>query len=332
LPLDSNRKRFDETADEYIRHREATVSEGTVRLEKERLKPLERVIGNVKLKEISSRTIRTYQAARGAQVSNRTVNLEIKLLRGILKSEGQWNRLQEDYKRLSEAGESPGRALNPRRVARSVQDRGKQGRMVVPYQAAIVANDTGMRSVELRNLKLGDIDIDARKITIRRAKGNAGLFRAVILTNDALKAMLKLLDRARKLNALRPEHYLFPYKIRKGVGHDPARPMKGWRTAWRALTIAAGVPGFRFHDLRHTFITNHAEMCTPLAVVQAQAGYLSRRMTELYTHISNRALGGCGRALRAKEDGNPNGRQEETRSRAGRKRCETPSKLGVSRT
>ena len=77
---------------------------------------------------------------------------------------------------------------------------------------------------------------------------------------------------------------------REGAGYDPTRPMKGWRTAWRALTQAAGVPGFRFHDLRHTFITNHAEMGTPLSVVQAQAGHLSRRMTELYTHISQRAL------------------------------------------
>jgi len=67
--------------------------------------------------------------------------------------------------------------------------------------------------------------------------------------------------------------------------------MKGWRKAWRAVTKEAGVPGFRFHDLRHTFITNHAEMGTPLAVVQAQAGHLSKSMTELYTHISQRAGG-----------------------------------------
>jgi integrase len=66
--------------------------------------------------------------------------------------------------------------------------------------------------------------------------------------------------------------------------------LKGWRTAWRHLTKAAELPGFRFHDLRHTFITNHAEIGTPLPVVMAQAGHLSKRMTELYTHISNRPL------------------------------------------
>ncbi|MGI9071506.1 MAG: tyrosine-type recombinase/integrase [Bryobacteraceae bacterium] len=87
-----------------------------------------------------------------------------------------------------------------------------------------------------------------------------------------------------------PDHYLFPYKVRYSVGCDPSKPMTSWRTAWRKLTKAAGVPGFRFHDLRHTFITNHAEIGTPIQVVMATAGHLSQRMTELYTHISQRTM------------------------------------------
>lgn len=158
------------------------------------------------------------------------------------------------------------------------------------YQSSIVANDTGMRSVEVKNLKLGDLDTEHRKITIRRSKGNCGAGRTVILTNDALNAVLKLQERARNLNATEAGDYLLPFRVRNGVGYDPKRPVKSWRTAWRKLTKAAGLPGFRYHDLRHTFITNHAEMGTPLAVVQAQAGHLSKRMTELYTHISKRAL------------------------------------------
>lgn len=133
-------------------------------------------------------------------------------------------------------------------------------------------------------------DTGTRKITIRRTKGNCGAGRTVILTNDAYKAVLRLVDRASLLGSTAPDHFLFPYKIRLGIGYDPTKPMKGWRTAWRKLTKAAGLPGFRFHDLRHCFITNHAEIGTPLPVVMAQAGHLSKRMTELYRHISNRAL------------------------------------------
>src|SRR3954452_23583120 len=41
-PLDSGRKRFELSACEYIAHRETTVSAGTLRLERERLRPLQR--------------------------------------------------------------------------------------------------------------------------------------------------------------------------------------------------------------------------------------------------------------------------------------------------
>ena len=289
-PSDAGRKRFDAVADEYIQHRTATVADGTLQIEKGRLKPLKRFLQNARLKDITARTIRSYQAARAAEVSNRTVNLETKLLRGILKVEGQWKRLEDDYKRLDESSESPGRALTPEQAFRLFSTAESNEDWLVAYQSSIVANDTGMRSVEVKNLKLGDLDTEHRKITIRRSKGNCGAGRTVILTNDALNAVLKLQERARNLNATEAGDYLLPFRVRNGVGYDPKRPVKSWRTAWRKLTKAAGLPGFRYHDLRHTFITNHAEMGTPLAVVQAQAGHLSKRMTELYTHISKRAL------------------------------------------
>jgi integrase len=230
------------------------------------------------------------QAARSKEVSHRTVNLEVKLLRGILKAEDQWKRLAEDVSRLPETNSPPGRALTPEESVRLFTIAESKDEWLTAYLAATVANDTGMRGVELKHVRVADIDVDNRKLTITRAKGNNGLYRTVILTNDALKAVIKLLDRAAKLGTVKPEHYLFPFRLRKEIAYDPSRPQKSWRTAWRKLTKAGGVPSFRVHDLRHTFITNHAEINTPLAVVQARAGHLSKRLTELYTHISQRAL------------------------------------------
>ena len=57
-------------------------------------------------------------------------------------------------------------------------------------------------------------------------------------------------------------------------GHDPAAPTKGWRTARRNLTEKAGLMGLRSHDLRHSWITSHAEIGTPQSVLEAQAGHL----------------------------------------------------------
>jgi integrase len=287
-PVDSGRKRFEPTADEYISHREATVSAGTVRLEKERLKPLKRIPGNVMLKDITPKSIRNYQASRASVVSNKTVNLEVDLLRGILKHEGHWDRLASDYKRLKKSGETPGRSLTPDESLCLFTTAESNPDWLVAYLAAVIANDTGMRGVELKNLRLADVNVDQRKVAIKRSKTDGGI-RTVILTNDALKATLGLQDRAHQLGSTLPEHYLFPFKIRHGVGYNPSKPMRGWRSAWRKLTKAAGVPGFRFHDLRHTFITNHAEIGTPIQVLMATAGHLSPKMTELYTHISQRS-------------------------------------------
>jgi hypothetical protein len=75
LPNDSGSNRLQVVADAYIQHRQATVSAGTVRLEKERLKPLMRLIGNVKLKDITASVIRKYQATRASGLSEPKVEV-----------------------------------------------------------------------------------------------------------------------------------------------------------------------------------------------------------------------------------------------------------------
>lgn len=45
------------------------------------------------------------------------------------------------------------------------------------------------------------------------------------------------------------------------------------------------LPGLRFHDLRHTIITELAEMGVPDHVMESITGHLSCRMLEHYSHI-----------------------------------------------
>jgi hypothetical protein len=66
---------------------------------------------------------------------------------------------------------------------------------------------------------------------------------------------------------------------------DATNPMLHWDTAWRALRDAAGLQGLRFHDLRHTVITDLAEMGIADHVLESISGHLSRRMLEHYSHI-----------------------------------------------
>ena len=53
---------------------------------------------------------------------------------------------------------------------------------------------------------------------------------------------------------------------------------------------ACHMPGFRFHDLRHTFRTQGAEAGVPLEVMMAQLGHMDRETSLEYVHIQQHAL------------------------------------------
>ena len=85
------------------------------------------------------------------------------------------------------------------------------------------------------------------------------------------------------LCSIDPEHYIFPACENHKI--DPTKPQKSFRTSWRKLAKAAGLPGFRFHDLRHQAITELAETGASDAVMMSLAGHMSRRMLDHYSHV-----------------------------------------------
>src|SRR5262249_35134214 len=128
----------------------------------------------------------------------------------------------------------------------------------VAYCAAVLALNTTCRSCELRGLRWNAVDWTGMTITIRRSstKTNAGA-RVIPLNTDALIVLIELRDRAEKLERCeadkkraegqaeklenRPaERFVFP-SCEHG-NFDSTRPMKNWRTAWRALTRAIECP------------------------------------------------------------------------------------------
>jgi integrase len=152
----------------------------------------------------------------------------------------------------------------------------------------------------LQRLQLGDINLEARRLRIRRkgTKTDAGA-RLIELNHAATEAVTRLYVRGQMLGASKPDHYLLPAELSrhtktcdplKGqLGFHATQHQSSWRSAWRSLLKAAGLEGLRFHDLRHTFITLMAERGVPLPVVQSMVGHMSARMTQYYTHISSNA-------------------------------------------
>jgi len=117
----------------------------------------------------------------------------------------------------------------------------------------------------------------------------------------AIWAVSKLLERASRLGANKPEHFLLPTLLErhsrptdplygKGEGFDPTHPMGSWAKEWNTFRKAAKIQHRRFHDLRHTYCTRAAEAGVPLPVTQAQMGHMNAQLQSIYTHISERSI------------------------------------------
>jgi hypothetical protein len=78
-----------------------------------------------------------------------------------------------------------------------------------------------------------------------------------------------------------PDYFIF---CRQWPKIDPARPMGGWRTAWRNLRKAAGMPKRRFYDLRHQFVTELGENGVPDSVIRELASHVDPATMRIYSH------------------------------------------------
>ena len=104
-----------------------------------------------------------------------------------------------------------------------------------------------------------------------------------------LKAAQLMTERADDLGHRDQNHYL--WCASQHHKFDPTKPASHWHSAWRALRKSAGLAGFRFHDLRHTVVTDLLEAGEPEHVIEAVTGHLSRRMLEHYSHQRLKAKG-----------------------------------------
>ena len=208
--------------------------------------------------------------------------MDVGALHRVLKHCGRWRRLEERVQNLPENEKPIGRALTGDELTRLFKTAAGNVEWEHVYCAVIVAANTSLRPVEVKHLRWQDVDPAASTITVTRSK-NASSHRVIPLNQSARAAINRMWERAKALCFTQPGHYIwFSCKNRH---LDPTRPIKKWDTAWRSLRDAAGLPGLRFHDLRHTIITELAEMGVPDHVLESITGHLSRRMLEHYSHV-----------------------------------------------
>ena len=275
----------------------------SVRTERERAKIVNRTFGGTAVCRITAEAVLQYVRQRkAANISNATVNRELDILRGVLKRAKRWHLFADEVHPLP-VRQGVGRALaldEKLRLLRVAESRPEWQNAAL---ATVLALNTTMRGCELKQIRWRDVDLMDRTVTIRKSKTAAGE-RLIPLNSDAWNAVLSLYRRSQVLGGTHPDNYVFP--ACEASHFDATRPMASWRTAWRNLRKAAGLPNLRFHDLRHHAITELAESQASDSTIMAIAGHVSPKMLQHYSHVRIQAKRTALDALTTRSVDRPN--------------------------
>jgi integrase len=233
---------FEDAAEKYLLGRLPELAESSQKKERQLLVKPKAYFRGKRLRNIEAEDIVGFRQARTAEsVGPAIINMEVGVIRRILKRAKRWGAIAEDIRPLREP-RSIGRAMSLEDKLRLLSTAGANPDWENARIAMTLALCTTMRGVEIKNLRWRDVDFFRRNLTIRRSKTEAGL-RSIPLNEDAYNAVLELRDRAKGYEGNLPQHFLFPACEH---GHiDPELPMKSWRTAWRKMTQLIQCPTCR---------------------------------------------------------------------------------------
>lgn len=265
---DEKKLLFKDYTEEYADYSKANKAASTYeRRDKVSLKHLKSAFGDCYLYELTSRTVEDYKAERLKHVSPSSVNRELACLKHMYNKAIEWKYVQSNpVKTVKFLKEPPGRIryLREEEVNRLIKACTEHLKPIV-----ITALNTGMRRTEILSLKWSDIDLDQRKIVLRKTKNNEV---RVIPTNKTLFRELTQLYSSRKGD------YVFT--------SSKGKPFIEIKNGFIAAIKKANISDFRFHDLRHTFGSHLVMQGVNIRTVQQLLGHKDIKMTMRYSHLS----------------------------------------------
>ena len=136
----------------------------------------------------------------------------------------------------------------------------------------------GLRSGELINLKIDDLDGQRNMVLIKVSKGRKD---RSLPFPKSLKIFLR-----RYFKAYRPKTYLF-----EGLGGRPYAS-SSLRSVFKQACQRANIKKeVTLHSLRHAYATHLLEAGTDVRVIQKLLGHNSLKTTMIYTHVSSAEMG-----------------------------------------
>jgi integrase len=289
--------------DEYLKSyrlrnpRSATFAESA-------LAHVKRHMGGLMRVDLTSKAVEDYQTVRlEEKAAPKSINEETGLLLRLLGEHGDLIRakMRRERKLKLKARGRIAKAYSPEERAALIEASRKR-RLPSMHTALMLGLDAGLRDSEILGLQWERVDLTRLVVTVGDSKTEAGEGRTVPINDELLVALnehVKWFEE--KFGATRPKWFVFPYG--KPQPTDPARPMTTLKTAWQKVKKDACVTG-RFHDTRHTFITDLAESGEAGdETIRDLAGHVSKQMLKHYSHIRMEAKRRAVQALSKRKSG-----------------------------
>lgn len=142
-----------------------------------------------------------------------------------------------------------------------------------PHQRPIVqvAYLTGMRQSEILGLTWSRVNLEQGYLDLRAEDTKTAEPRRIYFN----KALVEVFSRISKIRSLHHDH-VFIYR---------GKPLKEIRTGFKKACAEAGIDGFVFHDLRHTFNTNMRKAGVDRSVIMKLTGHKTSAMFDRYNTV-----------------------------------------------
>jgi integrase len=244
-----------------------------------------RLLGKKTVGMIDAATVRKFQNDRLKEgAAPKTINDEVIVLLRLCEERGDQIRKELKRKRSLrlDVNTNVGKAYSITEQDRLLAEADANDRSPHMAFALRLALNGGMRDGEIKNLQWKQIDFAKKILTVGEAKTAAGSGRRIPLNGELLAAFEKHTEwYTKQFHELRPGWYVFPFGRRGRL--NPAKPVTTFKTAWQAIKRKAGVTG-RWHDTRHTVVSQLGEIGASPATIMATVGHVSRQMLERYSH------------------------------------------------
>jgi integrase len=279
----------------YLRRRKSYLTPRSLEAYRYHFRTLQKFFDpNLPLSSFHEQHFRDYQKWRieghagPRKAGSSLINHELGALSQVLALADLWHPISKYYERLPERNWAAPKVLSAEQEERFFRfaTRNKEWRTAC-NSARITSNSTIM-GCELRTLRLEHLRLhhNPPRILVPETVKNRHRVRGVPLNNIALSAVRDLVGLAKERGSDEPQHYLIPYRIRKGL-YDPCRPASACfiRAAFRAIARACGLPWVTPSTFRHQAITKLLESGAPDETVRAIAGHVSEKAMNYYSHI-----------------------------------------------